>query len=75
MLQNLSALWAPALMDRLVLVVNHVLATEPAAVQRLLPHRGSVLRLDLLQLPRLLPAPPLLRVPPRASVPPAGARD
>ena len=60
MLQNLNALWAPALMDRLVLVVNHVLAAEPAAVQRLLPHRGRVLRLDLLQLPRLLPAPPPL---------------
>jgi ubiquinone biosynthesis protein UbiJ len=60
MLQNLNALWAPALMDRLVLVVNHVLAAEPAAVQRLVPHRGRVLRLDLLQLPRLLPAPPPL---------------
>ncbi len=60
MLQNLNALLAPALMDRLVLVVNHVLAAEPQAVERLLPHRGRVLRLDLLQLPRLLPAPPLL---------------
>ena len=60
MLPNLNALWAPALMDRLVLVVNHVLSAEPAAVQRLLPHRGRVLRLDLLQLPRLLPAPPPL---------------
>ena len=60
MLQNLNALLAPALMDRLVLVVNHVLAAEPQAVARLLPHRGRVLRLDLLQLPRLLPAPPPL---------------
>ena len=60
MLQNLNALWAPALMDRLVLVVNHVLSAEPAAVQRLLPHQGRVLRLDLLQWPRLLPEPPLL---------------
>ena len=60
MLQNLHALLAPALMDRLVLVVNHVLAAEPAAVQRLKPHRGRVLRLDLLQWPRLLPAPPPL---------------
>ena len=60
MLQNLNALLAPALMDRLVLVVNHVLAAEPQAVQRLLPHRGRVLRLDLMQLPRLLPAPPPL---------------
>ena len=60
MLQNLNALLAPALMDRLVLVVNHVLAAEPQARDRLLPHRGRVLRLDLLQLPRLLPPPPPL---------------
>ncbi len=60
MLQNLNALLAPALMDRLVLVVNHVLAAEPQAVARMLPHQGRVLRLDLLQLPRLLPAPPPL---------------
>jgi len=60
MLQNLNALLAPALMDRLVLVVNHVISAEPQAVQRLLPHRGRVLRLELLQLPRLLPAPPPL---------------
>lgn len=60
MLQNLNALLAPALMDRLVLVVNHVLSSEPQAVQRLLPHRGRVLRLDLVQWPRLLPPPPPL---------------
>lgn len=60
MLQNLNALLAPALMDRLVLVVNHVLAAEPQATQRLLPHSGKVLRLDLMQLPRLLPVPPPL---------------
>jgi len=60
MLQNLNALLAPALMDRLVLVVNHVISAEPQALERLLPHRGRVLRLDLLQLPRLLPAPPPL---------------
>ncbi|MBL8352204.1 MAG: hypothetical protein JNL87_18045 [Burkholderiaceae bacterium] len=60
MLHDLNALLAPALMDRLVLVVNHVLSAEPAAVQRLQPHRGRVLRLDLLQLPRLLPSPPPL---------------
>ena len=60
MLPNLNALLAPALMDRLVLVVNHVLSAEPAAVERLKPHRGRVLRLDLLQVPRLLPTPPPL---------------
>ncbi len=60
LLQNLNALLAPALMDRLVLVVNHVLAAEPQAMARLQQHRGRVLRLDLMQLPRLLPAPPPL---------------
>jgi len=70
MLQTLNALLAPALMDRLVLVVNHALSAEPQAVERLLPHRGRVLRLDLLQLPRLLPAPPplALRVTPAGLV-------
>jgi ubiquinone biosynthesis protein UbiJ len=60
MLPNLHALLAPALMDRLVLVVNHVLAAEPQAQARLMPHCGRVLRLDLQQWPRLLPAPPPL---------------
>ena len=60
MLPNLHALLAPAVMDRLVLVVNHVLSAEPQALARLLPHCGRVLQLDLLQLPRLLPAPPPL---------------
>ncbi len=41
-------------MDRLVLVVNHVLLREPVAVARLLPHKGRVMRLELLNLPRLL---------------------
>jgi ubiquinone biosynthesis protein UbiJ len=60
MLQNLSALWVPALTERLVLVVNHVLAAEPEATARLLPHRGRVLRLELSGLPRLLPQLPEL---------------
>jgi ubiquinone biosynthesis protein UbiJ len=60
MLHNLNALLAPALMERLVLLVNHVLAREPQATERLKPHAGRVLRLELLNLPRLLsPAPPL----------------
>ena len=60
MLQSINALLAPALFERLVLVVNHVLSTEPQVLQRLLPHRGRVLRLDLLQWPRFLPTPPTL---------------
>lgn len=60
MLQNLNALLVPALTERLVLVVNHVLSAEPQATDRLLPHRGRILRLELAGLPRLLqPAPEL----------------
>lgn len=60
MLQNLNALLAPALMERLVLLVNHVISREPQAMARLQPHAGRVLRLDLQQLPRLLAATPEL---------------
>lgn len=60
MFNGLKALLAPALMERLTLLVNHVLAAEPAAVQRLLPHRGRVLRLELTGWPPLLPALPAL---------------
>ncbi len=60
MLRNPGALFVPALTERLVLVVNHVLAAEPEATARLLPHRGRVLRLELAGWPRLLPQPPEL---------------
>ncbi len=60
MLHDLSELLVPPLMDRLVLIANHVLSREPQAMARLQPHRGRVLRLDIRQLPRLLPAPPPL---------------
>lgn len=60
MLHALNSLLVPALVQRLVLVVNHVIAAEPAAQQRLLPHAGRVLRLELAQWPALLPKlPPL----------------
>jgi ubiquinone biosynthesis accessory factor UbiJ len=60
MLHTLNALLAPALMERLALVVNHVLAGEPAATERLRPHAGRLLQLDLTGWPSLLPPPPLL---------------
>lgn len=60
MIQELQALLAPALMERLTLVVNHVLSSEPEAAARLLPHRGRLLRLELEHWPRLLPPPPAL---------------
>lgn len=60
MIQTLNALLAPALMERLTLVVNHVLSSEPQAMARLLPHRGRLLRLELQGWPALLPPPPML---------------
>ena len=60
MLHNLNALLAPAFMERLVLLVNHVLAREPLAMARLAPHAGRVLRLELMNWPRLLPPLPEL---------------
>ena len=41
-----ETLLLPALTERALLVLNHVLAAEPAATERLRPHTGSVLRLE-----------------------------
>lgn len=60
MLHSLQALLAPALAERLTLVINHVLGAEPAATERLRPHAGRTLSLTLEQWPALLPAPPAL---------------
>jgi len=62
MLQSLQALLVPAVVERLVLVVNHVLAAEPVATARLVPHQGRTIALELQHWPSLLPAPPLLKV-------------
>ena len=60
MLQSLNALLAPPLMERLVLVINHVLQAEPAATQRLRGHDQRIIELQLQDWPSLLPAPPAL---------------
>jgi ubiquinone biosynthesis protein UbiJ len=60
MLHSLNAMLAPALMERLVLVVNHVLGAEPAATSRLQPHAQRVVQLQMQSWPSLLPAPPTL---------------
>jgi ubiquinone biosynthesis accessory factor UbiJ len=57
---RLSEIVAPALAERLTLLINHVLAAEPAATQRLQPHAGAVLALALPNWPALLPPPPTL---------------
>lgn len=60
MLQTLHALVAPAVAQRLTLLLNHVLASEAVATQRLLPFAGRRVDLSLQGWPALLPAPPLL---------------
>ncbi len=60
MLHSLNAMLAPALMERLVLVINHVLGSEPAAMQRLQAHAQRVIQLQMQGWPSLLPAPPTL---------------
>lgn len=41
-------------MPRLALLLNHVLSSEPAAAQRLLPHAGKCIRLQLRDVPALV---------------------
>ena len=61
MLHTLDALASPALARRLTLLLNHVLAAEPAAMQRLQAHRQCVLSVRMDGLPAPLPPPPELR--------------
>lgn len=52
---------APAALERLTLLLNHVLGSEPAAVERLRPHAGRAIEIQLEAWPALLPRPPCLR--------------
>jgi ubiquinone biosynthesis protein UbiJ len=60
MLDALNALVAPAAMERFTLLINHVLASEPAAGARLKPHAGRFIGLHLRGWPTVLPRPPAL---------------
>lgn len=55
MLHALHEWLAPSALDRAVLLANHVLASEPAATQRLRPHVGRVVRVQAEGWPALLP--------------------
>ena len=57
-LPSLSPLLMPALQDRLVLLINHVVSREPIAAQRLKPLAGRSLVVHLAGWPSLLPAAP-----------------
>lgn len=58
MLNSLNALVGRAAVERLTLVVNHVLSAEPIATQRLRGHVGRTVRLDFEGWPAELPALP-----------------
>ena len=58
--QAFSSLMLPALLDRALLVVNHVVAAEPAASARLRQHAGRTLRVEWDGAAGPLPLPPPL---------------
>jgi ubiquinone biosynthesis protein UbiJ len=60
MLHALNTLLAPAVMDRLTLVINHVLSSESVATERLKAHAGKSVELLPVGWPSLLPPPPVL---------------
>lgn len=60
MLHTLQALLAPAVMERLTLLLNHVLGSEAVATTRLVPHAGRRIAVRLANWPSLLPPPPPL---------------
>jgi ubiquinone biosynthesis protein UbiJ len=56
MLEAIKALAERSVMERLVLLVNHVIAAEPVALERLRPHAGRTMQIELAGWPTLLPA-------------------
>ncbi|MCC7099130.1 MAG: hypothetical protein IT500_06035 [Rubrivivax sp.] len=60
MLHNLHRMLAPAVMERLTLLLNHVLGSEAVATERLLPHAGKTLQIEAAGWPALLPPLPRL---------------
>jgi ubiquinone biosynthesis protein UbiJ len=60
MFEALTAQAGEAVIGRATLLANHVIGAEPAAMERLRPHAGRSLRLELGGWPSLLPPPPAL---------------
>lgn len=82
MLEALKSLAERSVLERLVLLVDHVVGAEPAATDRLRGHVGRTLRVEVGGWPDLLPAlPPLVfRVTPAGLIewldePPASPAD
>lgn len=57
MFEAMKALAERSVMERVVLLLNHVIAAEPQAMERLRAHGGRTLRIELEDWPSLLPAP------------------
>ena len=55
MLDAIKSLAERSVRERLVLLVNHVIAAEPAAVERLRPHAARAMQIELTAWPSLLP--------------------
>lgn len=62
MLHSVREWVVPALQDRLVLLVNHVVSRESVALERLRPHAGRVVHVEPHGTPPWLPALPPLTV-------------
>ncbi len=58
MFYTLQTLLGSATMERLTLFLNHVIASEPVAVQRLQAHAGRSVQIELRGWPGVLPALP-----------------
>lgn len=71
MLHSVHSQLLPAVQARLVLLANHVISREPAAVTRLKAHAGRRVRIAPPALPAWLPAPPGVTL----AVTPAGLFD
>ena len=56
MLDAIKALAERSVLERVVLLVNHVIGAEPAAVERLRPHASRTMQIELAGWPSLLPA-------------------
>ncbi|MEP6739245.1 MAG: hypothetical protein ABJA61_02625 [Caldimonas sp.] len=55
MLEAMKALAERSVMERLVLLVNHVISAESAATERLRPHASRTMQLEFVAWPALLP--------------------
>jgi ubiquinone biosynthesis protein UbiJ len=58
MFQGVQMRLQSALMERVTLLLNHVVAAEPIAMARLQPHKGSAIEVGFKGWPALLPALP-----------------